>query len=353
MSSSLNFCEIIQKINTMEHDIIPNEIKLRLPLLYKLYFDILATVIPSQLTQNLSNAYNKAYNEHNNKEDVKNKNDCDDQMEQLKNIFEPFKNLSEPSDDFYMTFCETFLKHLQTFMIEDFRFSTEQNKKNEPTFVILNDEELVLYTKEYHKETQNKTVCKKFKNSIDKISELENKEKFTIFDMIKLFSCNECLHSENEHEACKFFNPQGSSFKYVCFDCGCGKDRHAVCDNFEMDNKSKSSSFISDIRCVNCGVNYFSHVEKMKHTSYPCKNYENNGARICKKCKFDDHMHINSVSFNLLPYELQRVIGDHYFIITANGMTTSSMDTLSVSEYIAKLIKVENYKDKAKNSLNI
>jgi hypothetical protein len=123
------------------------------------------------------------------------------------------------------------------------------------------------------------------------------------------------------------------------------KDKNDCCDNFESDpvfNTMYDHMNISDIPCINCKLRYLHHLEKLRLTSVPCKSYEKCVGEICKNCKFDASSHLNSVTYNLLPEDLQSVIFNKF------ACRSLLLQNEVIVVLINSCIRTENYLEKAK-----
>ena len=321
-----NPIELIKLINGMKCSEVPEEIKKSIPLLYSTSLQLLNIIKPSPELKEFSDGLNEHIKKYEEKKNEKKEDGDFDQMEQLKKIFEPFKDVKEVTDELVNTICETMIIPIQSMFYNMFNDESESG----PKFIDLSNIDLNLKIKEFIKKTKESPVCQKYHDYKNDMDEFENKESINVFDMMQMILCKKCLHLEDDHQVCSFFKSTVSEFetKYTCITCGCNSSKHETCDNF----MSESDNF-----CIHCGMDYYNHEKKLKENSYPCQNYVNIGTKICQVCKFSDQDHLNSTTYNLLPDKLRGDIGDLYFCFSMPLMVSQNMDLLVANEFLMQM----------------
>lgn len=336
---SSNPIDLISTINLLEPGQVPSEVKDSIPLLYSTALQMLCLVKPSTELQKFSDEVTEHINKYNEqtKQSTWEKEEPEDKdpKEQFAKVFETFKNTTEVTDELVQTVCESMIVPIQALFSEIF--------KDEPKgqqYTILSTNELIPLMKELIKKTNDREICSKYENGEKFCNEMENKKIINVFDMMQMVMCQNCCHSEDDHQVCSFFINKD----YSCSTCGRSSSEHNICSHFEIDESENLDPYENKTKiCIHCGMNYYSHEKKIKETSYPCQNYTNDGAKICKNCQFRDNDHLNSTTFNLLPPELRREIEFSYSLFSLPVSCSGDTDLIVTNLLLIQIFKIPNY----------
>jgi hypothetical protein len=336
---------LIEKINTLPCNAFPENVRKKIPSLYSLIFDLLRKIKPHPDFIKFADEIKMCIEDYQAEKDIK-QEDKSDQFYELKNALEKLKDYKnfEIGDDGFAELCSLIFSP-----IEDIFISLFNDDKSRQKFVKLTNDNLVQKAKEYMNKVNATQVCTSFCDGTDNIALIEAINEIDIFDFISMVSCQKCFKTEEAHQTCSVFLPQFAS-KYKCQTCGGSSSKHAICDNFCSNGTAEC---FLDLYCTNCGMNYYSHKEKIEKTSFCCMNYIDNGNKICNNCQFEMQDHLNSTSFNLLPKELRRSIGDKYLFFSLKSISSSDKNLLVINEFILNLFRVKNYREVARTYYNM
>lgn len=287
--------DLVLQINSSKYSDISIETKNQIPLLYKKCFDEFYEKNPSKQLEKLRDEYELKFNEYNN---------------------EILKCIVENENETKKCTVET---------------KNENENENESFF-----DKLVKFFKN---DSENKPVCAKFQNPILNLSEFQKRASDPNFTGL-LLSCTVCLHNEEQHKVCSYFWPM-KNHETVCSGCGCCSSKHNVCENFRI--RQDCINFNKcDARCDHCGIYHYMHKKIINQQKFPCDHFKNYGAGICN-CTFDHLDHSSSISFNLLPEKLQKIIFNNYRFIVSNAYDCTFEDKISLLLYrfVSSLIYVD------------
>lgn len=339
---------LIEQINTLPCNAFPENVREKIPLLYSLSFDLLRQIKPHPEFIKFADEIKMCIEDYQNKKDIKQEDNSDqsDQFYELKNALEKLKDYQnfEIGNERFAELCSSIFSP-----IEDIFISLFNDDKSGPKFVKLTNDNLVQKAKEYISKVNATQVCTSFCDGTDNITIIEAINEIDIFDIISIISCKKCFKTEEKHQRCSVFLPQYKS-KHKCQTCGVSSSKHITCDNFCCDRIDKC---FSDLYCTICGMNYYSHKEKIEKTSFCCMNYIDNGNKICKNCQFEMKDHLNSTSFNLLPKELRRSIDDEHLFFFLQSISSSDENLLVINEFILNLFRVKNYREVGRTYYNM
>jgi hypothetical protein len=215
-------------------------------------------------------------------------------------------NLVGETDDAIRDFSLATIEPLQNIFAELLKNDSRQE------FVLLNDDEIIVKTKQIFENYKSHTVCNFYKQNSKSSLEVPRVD---IFSMFNFLQCQTCFHSEDEHVLCQKYVCISSSdiLDRKCYNCGINEQKHKVCDDFISQKNffafaSCCGSSQNNI-CEKCGRDYYYHSKKMIKTQYPCKKYTaNEYNEKCQRCKFEMYDHTYGTSYWLLPVELREKI---------------------------------------------